>query len=135
MIVVDTSFIVARKNKRDAHHARAVAAWPEVMSLAPLLVHEYVFLETINVVVRRLGLAQAIDAGRELLESAEVEVVPASPRFPESWESFAGQRGSDLSLADAALVSLAKERAAPHIATFDQGFRKAKGVKLVPGPA
>jgi predicted nucleic acid-binding protein len=134
MIVLDTSFYVAYKNTRDEHHAAAAAAWEEVVASAPILLHEYALAEITAVLVRRLGTATAAAHATELLEAAEVEVVPAWPGFPAAWRRFAQQRGTRHGLADAALLQMAEERGVRRIATFDQEFRKAKGVSLVPNP-
>jgi predicted nucleic acid-binding protein len=135
VIVVDSSFLIARKNARDAHHARALLAEPQVLDMAPLLLHEYVLAETVNVLLGRVGLAIAVEAGRELLDAADVEFVPASPRFVQAWDAFAAQRAGSMSLTDAALVALARDRGVGHIATFDAEFRKSRGLRVVPSEA
>jgi predicted nucleic acid-binding protein len=132
MIIVDASFLVAFKNRRDALHEKAAAHMPVVASRAPMLVHEYAFAEIVTVLLARSGLQVAVETGRELLESAEVEIVPASSRFGRSWERFSAQRGTRHSLADAALLALAQERGVSAIATFDREFRKARGLEVVP---
>lgn len=135
MIVLDSSFFIAFKNRRDAHHEAAVAHMPEVARSAPMLVHEYAFAEIVTVLGARVGPAAGVEAGQELLGSVEVEFVRSSPRFEQSWELFRGQKGTRHSLADAAMLALAAERGATRIATFDREFRKAKGLTLVPGRA
>lgn len=133
MIILDTSFFVAYKSERDAHHAAATQHWPAVAAEAPVLLHEYAFAEITAVLVRRVGLDRAVSHARELLEATEVEVVPGSPGFQAAWARFASQRGTRHGLADAALLQLAQDRGVRSIATFDEEFRKARGLKVVPG--
>lgn len=135
MIVLDSSFFVAFKNRRDIHHAEALEYMPWVARQAPMLVHEYAFVEMVTVLAARVGHAEAVESGQELLDSSEVEFVPGSPSFTGAWARFWLQKGTVHSLADAAMLQLAEERGATHIATFDREFRKAKGLKVVPGHA
>jgi predicted nucleic acid-binding protein len=132
MIVLDTSFFVAYRNERDVHHARARDAWPRVLDAAPVLLHEYALAEMAAVLVRKLGPEAAALHTAPLLDAVEVEFVPASPGFRAVWQRFQAQRGTRHSLADLALLQLAEDRGAPAIATFDEEFRKAKGLAVVP---
>lgn len=132
MIILDTSFFVAYKNERDDHHEEASRHWPAVIGAAPVLLHEYALAEITAVLVRRVGVERTVQHGQELLDASEVEFVPASPGFPAAWKRFAGQRGTRHGLADAAMLQLAEERGARLIATFDEEFRKARGLKVLP---
>lgn len=133
MIILDASFFVAYKNERDQHHPAARMHWPHVVDAAPVLLHEYALAEITAVLVRRVGRERAVRHSEELVAAAEVELVPSSPRFQASWARFRSQRGTRHSLADAAMLQLAEERGAKAIATFDEEFRRARGLRVVPG--
>jgi predicted nucleic acid-binding protein len=134
LIVLDASFVVAYHNEDDAHHAAAAKAWPDLVGGAwgPVLLPEYIFVEVVTVLAARRGLERAAERGRELLEAAEFEFVDCSAFFVRAFEVFRTQRGTELSLADAAVVAIARQRGAKHVATFDRDFRRVAGLSVVP---
>jgi predicted nucleic acid-binding protein len=134
VVVLDSSFLIAYHNTRDAHHAAAAQAMPSLTAGAwgPVLLPEYVFLEVVTVLMMRRDLAVASRVARVLLGAREVELVPCSPLFHSAVETFLSQQGSTLSFADAAIVALAESRGAQFVATFDDDFRGVSSVSVVP---
>ncbi len=126
MIVLDSSFLIAFYNERDAHHPAASALMERFLAgeWGKGLLLEYVFLEVVTVIMLRLDLAAAIRAGRILLEAEELEFAPCSDCFLETLEGFSRQNGTRLSFVDAALAQAARNRADGQILTFDAEFRK-----------
>jgi len=99
------------------------------------LLLEYVFLEVTTVLAMRRSLDVAVAVGDVLLRARELDFVPSSELFRDTYVTFRGQRLGDrdvLSFADAALVTVARQRDVPHIATFDDDFRNVEGVEAVP---
>lgn len=96
------------------------------------LLLEYVFLEVVTVLLARRGLEVASRVATVLLQAREVEFVPCSDVFLDTVETFRTQRGNRLSFTDAAIVTIARQRAARFLATFDQDFRQVSGITLVP---
>jgi predicted nucleic acid-binding protein len=96
------------------------------------LLLEYVFLEVVTVLLARRGLEVASQVGTVLLQARELEFVPCSDVFLDTLETFRAQRGNRLSFADAAIVTVARQREARFLATFDQDFRQVGGLALVP---
>lgn len=137
MIVVDSSLFVAYFNRRDAHHEAASAVVRDIAGgvYGRALLPEYVFLEVVTVLMARLDQTRAAEVGRALLQSREVDLVPCSDLFLETFETFA-DRGSDgLSFADAAIVTIARRNDPPYVATFDRRLAAVDGVVPVPPPA
>ena len=136
MIVLDSSFLVAYHNSRDVHHAAALAAFTELLDgkWGSLLLPEYVFLEVVTVLARRKDLLTAVGVGDMLLQAKEIEFVPCVDFFTEAVKIFRDQTKGRLSFADAAVVAIARARAAGFVATFDQGFHRVAGLTLVPRP-
>lgn len=137
MIVLDTSFLVAFYNSRDAHHDVAVGPMKAIIDgrYGPALLLEYVFLELATVLAARRDLATAIHVGDVLLAAKEVELVPCSDLFTATLDVFRSQPSSaGLSFTDAAIVAVARERDARHVASFDTGFARIDGIELVPSP-
>jgi predicted nucleic acid-binding protein len=98
---------------------------------APLLL-EYVFLEVVTVLLARRGLEVASQVAMVLLQAREVEFVPCSDIFLNTLETFRTQRGTRLSFTDAAIITVARQREARFLASFDQDFRQVSGLVLVP---
>ena len=96
------------------------------------LLPEYVFLEVVTVLGARRGLAAAVAAGEILLGARELEFVPCSAHFLETYRVFREQREFRLSFADAAIVSIARSRGALAVATFDDDFRAFEDLRVVP---
>lgn len=67
-----------------------------------------------------------------LLQARDVEFVPSSDMFPDVMETFRAQRKGGLSFTDAAIVTVARNRAARFVATFDRDFRQVEGFAVVP---
>ena len=134
MILLDSSFVVAFHNRRDTHHAAANESFPRIVQgeWGPILLLEYVFLEIVTVLAARRDLATAVSVGEILLGAREVELVPCSPYFLSAYQAFREQEATRLSFADATIVTVARDRGAGAIATFDPDFRDLPGVEIVP---
>jgi uncharacterized protein len=134
MIVLDSSFVVAFHNRRDAHHAAASKAFHRIVKgeWGGILLPEYVFLEILTVLAARRDLATAVSVGEILLGAREVELVPCSPYFLGAYQVFREQDHPRLSLADAAIVAIARDRGATAVATFDRDFQELPDVEVVP---
>ena len=134
MIVLDSSFLVAYHNRSDVHHGAAAAVMERLMAgeWGAALLHEYVFLEVVTVLLARRGLDAAVRVAEILLQAREVEFVPSSDMFLDAMETFRAQRRGELSFADAAIVTVARQRDARFVATFDHDFRQVEGLTVVP---
>lgn len=135
MVVLDSSFLVAYYNARDAHHAAAARAMVQLLAGAwgRALVLEYVYLEVVTVLQARRGTATATAVGRTLVGAREVTFFPCSELFVEAWETFRRQEGpGPLSFADAAIVVAARRQQPGHVLTFDEDFRGLDGIIVLP---
>lgn len=134
MIVLDSSFLVAFHNTRDAHHRAAAAAMEQLVAgtWGNTLLLEYVYLEVVTVLAARRTPATAVMVGETLLRAREVELVPCSQHFLASVETFGRVAQLGLSFVDAAIVTIARARGAHHVATFDADFAKVDGLAVVP---
>lgn len=134
MVVLDSSFIVAYHNERDVHHTAARRAMDLLRSgeWGAALLPEYVFLEVVTVLAARRDLPTAVRVGDLLLAAREVEFVPCSDVFLEAYDVFRGQPSFRSSLADAAIVAIARRRKASAVLTFDEDFRAFPDLRVVP---
>jgi predicted nucleic acid-binding protein len=134
MIVLDSSFLVAYHNRRDVHHGAAAATMERLVAAkwGPALLLEYVFLEVVAVLLARRGLDVAVRVATILLQARDVEFVPSSDLFLDVLETFRAQRHGRLSFTDAAIVTVARNRDARFVATFDRDFRQVEGLAVLP---
>lgn len=134
MIVLDTSFLVAALNERDAHHEAAADTLPEVVAgrWGRAVLPEPAFGETVTVLASRGDLGYAVREGRKLQSARELTVSAGSPLFPRAWDRFVDQEGFELSFVDCAVLAAAGAGDAEEVATFDAGMREAARRPAVP---
>ncbi len=136
MILVDSGVFIAALSTKDTHHAAAKGILKDIAGgvWGAGLVPEYAFVEVVNFLVRKGGLPPALAFVRALLASRELAIVPCFQAFPRILSEFLNQHGTAFSLADAALVALARGRGVKQVATFDGDFRAVAGLRIVDGP-
>jgi predicted nucleic acid-binding protein len=134
VIVLDSSFLIGFHNERDAHHQAAITLMDRFLAgeWGKGLLLEYIFLEIVTVLLVRRNHAVATRVGRILLDAAELEFVPCSDVFLETFQNFSSQAGTTLSFADAAILGVARSRADGLILSFDEEFRKISGLRINP---
>ena len=134
MIVLDSSFLIAFHNERDAHHNKAVEGMRDFLSdrWGKGLLLEYVFLEVVTVLMVRRDISVASRVGEVLLNAAELDFVPCSDLFLETMNAFTAQRQTRLSFVDMAIVTVARTRADRQLLTFDGEFQKLRELEVYP---
>jgi predicted nucleic acid-binding protein len=136
MIVLDSSFFIAYHNSRDAYHQVASGLMQPLLAgeWGARLMPEYVFLEVTTVLALRRDHETAVRVGRILLNARELEFVPNSALFLDTFETFRKPSSEGLSFVDAAIVTIARQRGARHVLTFDSDFRGIDGLTVIPEP-
>ena len=134
MIVLDSSFLIAFHNKRDINHALARNLMDQFLTgkWGKGLLLEYVVLEVTTVLLIRRDHMTAVRVARILLDSEELELVPCSDIFLDTFEDFAKQQETHLSFADTAISVVARNRAAGLVLSFDDEFRRIPGLQTIP---
>ena len=106
MILVDTGFWLALANRRDTHHAAAVARLAEIDE--PLVTTWPVLTETCHLLLRRLG-PDSQTAFLDSLAAGAFEVFPLEPHHaPRLRVLMHTYRDLPMDLADASLVVAAE---------------------------
>lgn len=133
-LLLDTSYLVGLTHEGDAHHEEALPIQSAIVEdhWERVLLHEYVFLETVTVLAARQDHLFANQVGRRLLDARRVEFVPGSQFFHETWNLFQTQETGSMSFVDAALVHTAKRQDVGEIATFDRDFDSIENLQTVP---
>ena len=119
--IVDSSILVAFFNEKDPSHDRAL----KVMLAAPrpLIIHEYVFLETATVLMLRADKETADAFILNALTNADVRMLHGSePLFLLAIKNFMGNKTKQLSFADSALLALSSQY---KVLTFDDALNRA----------
>jgi predicted nucleic acid-binding protein len=134
VIVLDSSFLVAFHNSNDAHHDAAAKVMTRFLDgeWGRGLLLEYVFLEVVTVLMARRGPQVASEVADLLLGARELEFVSCSELFIEAVHTFQRQTKTRLSFVDAAIVNVARDRAAGLVATFDREFASTRGIAAIP---
>ena len=131
-VLVDTSAFFALLDVDDDDRARAEAALQQLQSDdEPLLTHEYVVVETISLVQRRLGMGALRRFLDDLLPLVEIEWVdPGLHAAAREAMLGAGQRG--VSLVDWTSFLVMRRRGIRTAFAFDDDFA-AQGFQTLPG--
>jgi len=134
VIVLDSSFLVAFHNSKDAHHEAAAKVMTRFLDgeWGRGLLLEYVFLEVVTVLMARRGPRVASEVADVLLGARELEFVPCSEIFLDAVEAFQRQTRTRLSFVDATIVNVARDRADGRVATFDRELAGVRGIQAVP---
>lgn len=124
MIFVDTSFLLAVLNPRDALHLRA-QAWAAAIT-EPLLVTEYVAWEMVNALSMPVDRPKAQAALQEIQTTPEWEWVSASPWLFTMGIRLHGERDDKAwSLTDCISFLLMQQRHIRLALTYDHHFEQA----------
>lgn len=120
-ILLDSGFICAFYNKRDVNHESAVALLQEIESnkFGALYITDYLFDETMTLIFSRIGIEEAITAGKVMLNSYDLIEI-SKLIFQESWALFQKRK---LSFTDCTNVAVMHYYNIGYLATFDSGFK------------
>lgn len=124
MILIDTGFLIALAEPRDALHARA-SSWLRILSDS-LLLSEFVVLETINALSMPADRAKGHRLLDYMLAQRRCEFVRSTP---ELWRAGVNLHKDRLdkfwSLTDCISFSLMRERSITEALSHDQHFEQA----------
>ncbi len=131
VVLVDSSVFCAYANVRDVHHENAKRLIGEIVSRkhGSGLTTDYIFDETVSVVLRKSGKNNAINIGRFLLNS-EIQLAKVDELlFQKAWHLF--QNSDNLGFTDCTSVAFVQTFGIKNIATFDKGFRGLKNIEVL----
>ena len=130
-VFVDSSALYALADGADPNHPVASGSFGSLRAEDRLLTHEYVLVETIGLVQRRLGLEAVRLLLDDLLAPVEVEWVDRELHAQARAAMLAaGRRG--LSFVDWTSFLVMRRRGIATAFAFDEDFR-AQGFHVLPG--
>ncbi|MBU4437153.1 MAG: PIN domain-containing protein [Candidatus Altiarchaeota archaeon] len=123
---------MAYYNKRDQHHERAIEILTEVFNEKYGLIYtsDYILDESVTVAwMRTKSKDIAINLGERLLFSEINLIMVTRELVDKTWELYRKEKNP--SFTDCSTAVLMKENAIEKIMTFDKGFNKFKGMKVI----
>lgn len=133
MIFLDTGFLIAIEVETDQHHNEAMKILKEISSgiYGQAYISDYIFDEAVTLVAARTNdIRRAIKFGDTLRNSSEFALIEKHI-FERAWEIFKTQSISELSFTDCTNVAVMENLGIKYLVTFDGGFNRFKGVKVV----
>ena len=130
-ILVDASVFCAYANARDVHHKNAKNLIEDIVSrkYGSGLTTDYIFDETVSVVLRKSSKNNAVNIGKLLLSSEIFLARIDELLFQKAWSLF--QAANNLSFTDCTSVAFMQTFGIKKIATFDKGFTSLKNVEVL----
>ncbi|HXX93352.1 MAG TPA: PIN domain-containing protein [Planctomycetota bacterium] len=132
-VLVDTSALLALTVRSDPHHKKAVSTLAGLKSeKRPLVATTDVFDETVTLVRRWEGYADAVRTGRSLRESRILELVAVNDLDRDTaWDLFEEYKDPKLSYTDCTSAAVMRRLELEEVFTFDADFR-AFGFRPIP---
>ena len=130
-IFLDSSFFCAYKNRDDVHHENSVKVMESIANQhhGRPVTTDYIFDETLTVLMRKANKSVAVDVGDLILNSEIVFVEIDKIVFEAAWKIF--QKTKNLSFTDCTNIAFMKIFGLEKIATFDKGFSGIEGIRVI----
>jgi predicted nucleic acid-binding protein len=123
-VFVDTLFVVALINQRDAYHDEAVRL-ADLMEGQSLVTTDAVLLEIGNALARNFR-REAIEVIDSFLTSKEVEIIRMTPAlFSKAYSIYKQHRDKEWGLVDCVSFAVMRSAGVESALTFDQHFIQA----------
>ncbi len=121
---VDTFFVIALINRRDAYHAQALNLAERFDGL-PLVITDSVLLEIGNALARGFK-AQAVETIDHFLNSPEVETIRLTPQlFDQAYGLYKVHQDKEWGLIDCISFTVMRQMDIPEALTLDQHYLQA----------
>lgn len=131
MIYVDTSAFLAILITDDQNHQRAMECWLNLLEEEkPLLTNNYVLVESIVIIQKRLGLSKVRDFHEKLLPFVTVDWMDGNQHEASIRFLFAANR-RQLSLVDCSSFESMRRMKIEKVFTFDTQFAE-QGFEIIP---
>lgn len=132
MIILDTSFLISFLNRDDSNNQRALKLIKQIAEghYGDILITDYIFNECATILGVRIKNFRTVLELCELISLLDVIKINEEC-FSLSWEIFRKQGRYLLSFTDCSIIAFAEKNGIEYIATFDDDFKKIKGIKII----
>lgn len=127
LIFVDSSYFIARADKADHWHEKALKISEGLLANAVIL--DYVILEAVTVIGRRGGGRAGTDLYEYLINNFQIVYVDEDI-LRQDMKIYLKYEGA-LSVADVASIEIMRRRDIKKIASFDADFDRVPGISRV----
>ncbi|KJU82849.1 PilT domain protein [Candidatus Magnetobacterium bavaricum] len=126
-VFVDTSALVAFFDKSDNHHLEAIAKMKVIkQQKIKLLMSDYIFDETVTMVLAKVGHKIAVEVGESILNQHIIKIVSLSDAIKRrAWEYFKRHNDKIYSFTDCTSFVLMEEKGISYYFSFDDDFKRA----------
>ena len=131
MILLDTSFLIAKNNEKDMHHTRAIELSEKIAKgeYGEIYITEYIFGECATVLLNKLKNKKETEI--KCTQIKEIETIHIeNETFEETWKIFCRQKDF-LSFIDCSSIAIMRTQYISYIATFDSNFEDIQGIKVI----
>lgn len=133
MILLDTSFLIAYFNQKDANHQKAMNSVQDIVGkkFGTPYMTDYIFGETVTVaLIKMKDLDRATRIGDYMLKALQTIRIEEDV-FLAAWKIFHSQKGTRLGFTDCTTIATMKYHGINNIATFDEDFTKISGINCI----
>jgi predicted nucleic acid-binding protein len=129
---LDTSYIIALEIANEEAHEQVLQNWLALALSKPFLVTTtYVFDETVTFFNSRNLHGKAVEIGKRLLESPDIELIEIGrDLFDQGWQYFQKYQDKSYSLTDCISFIVMKKRQIFTVLSLDNHFLQAGFQKL-----
>ncbi|MGI9028081.1 MAG: type II toxin-antitoxin system VapC family toxin [Candidatus Saccharimonadales bacterium] len=121
-VFVDSNFLIGLYNASDTLHGKTSAINARLASSgARLYVSNYILLEVLTVLSQRIGRAEAIAVGNNIIDGGHIEVIHINEDMHAlSWNIFQLVTNKNVSFVDCSILAVMQDSGIRHLLTFDK---------------
>ncbi len=126
-VFVDSNYFIALFNPFDNLHLKARKITEElVREKIPLVISNFIFLETATILSQKRGKEIAIEVGNYFFSNLTIEIVHIDESLQESsWKIFQEIKNKNMSFVDCSNIAVIKAEGISKLLTFDiEDFKK-----------
>ena len=123
-VFIDTSFLVALYNKRDALHEKA-KLYAGCLDKVHVVISNFILLESYTILSQRTSKQQAISFGNYVRRYNPYSMFWIDRELEdEVWHTFTSIKDKNFSYVDASILAVMQKEGISHLLSFDQAFEK-----------
>lgn len=123
-IFIDTSFLFAAYNSKDALHLKAKKLKP-VLKKYNTIVSNFILLEMYTLLSQRVSKETSVLFGESIIKDKVFAIIWIDRKTEEDvWEIFKTIKDKNFSYVDASILAVMRKEKIHHLLSFDESFEK-----------